>query len=551
MASARVSRGRKYGMGRRYALKVMVLGVVGLMSLAGTNPVMAASTQDNGSFWTQFTPSSDTRLIFVSSSEGNDANNGLTPATPVKTLARGHELLRNGFPDWMLLKRGDTWNESFPAWSKNGRSESEMLVVGAYGDAPDRPKIRPASGVSGMNVVGTRLTNHIAFVGFHLEPLERINGESSTGIRWLRRSHNILFEDLYVGGFKDNFTFTGGETTPVENIRINGCVIADSWSATSHSQGIYASRVDGLTIENSVLTSNGFNQEQGVSGTIFNHNIYIQHGVKNVTVRNNIIADASSHGIQLRPGGVIEDNLFLKNSIHILISMDEGSVLGSSSNSVRRNLIIYGKDISPSLPRRMGIDVGGIKGLVLSDNILFNPAGQANGHALFVSDHIEHGMRDVLIADNDIVNWNGRIRVASPREGIEYADVRLHSNRIYWDFPATSSEMVNLFAANHPQVSLSSNVYRFSGSSDRPFRVGSTWTTFAQWASAVEPDATFVQANSSSIDLSLEAYLQQQGIAGGYDEFMQRARNLSRRHSPDYLRPQNVFAWAKGRLPPE
>ena len=85
--------------------------------------------------WTSVTPSSDTHIIYVSSSTGSDANNGLSPSTPVKSLLAGISLLRSGMPDWLLLKRGDTWQESLGAeagrWVKSGRSAQEPMLVSA------------------------------------------------------------------------------------------------------------------------------------------------------------------------------------------------------------------------------------------------------------------------------------------------------------------------------------------------------------------------------------------------------------------------------------
>src|SRR5262245_25827992 len=64
--------------------------------------------------WTTFSPSHDTRIVYVSSSTGSDVNDGLSRNTPVKTIFRGVSLLRAGFPDWLLFKKGDTWtDESF------------------------------------------------------------------------------------------------------------------------------------------------------------------------------------------------------------------------------------------------------------------------------------------------------------------------------------------------------------------------------------------------------------------------------------------------------
>src|SRR5262245_47418917 len=73
--------------------------------------------------WTVFTPSADTRIIYVSNSVGNDVNNGLSPNTPVKSLSRGMSLLRKNRPDWLLLKKGDTWtNQVLGQIKVSGRS---------------------------------------------------------------------------------------------------------------------------------------------------------------------------------------------------------------------------------------------------------------------------------------------------------------------------------------------------------------------------------------------------------------------------------------------
>src|SRR5687767_15760812 len=66
--------------------------------------------------WTDITPSADTRTIFVSSSLGDDRNDGTSPNFPLRTLARGYGALRNGKPDHLLLRSGDVWNEQFPKW---------------------------------------------------------------------------------------------------------------------------------------------------------------------------------------------------------------------------------------------------------------------------------------------------------------------------------------------------------------------------------------------------------------------------------------------------
>ena len=85
-----------------------------------TNTVAGFSLDANG--LPIIAPQSNSRVIYVSSSTGSDSNTGLSPNSPLKTIAAGEALLRNGYPDQLLLKAGDTFvNQSFgyltPQWS--------------------------------------------------------------------------------------------------------------------------------------------------------------------------------------------------------------------------------------------------------------------------------------------------------------------------------------------------------------------------------------------------------------------------------------------------
>jgi hypothetical protein len=53
--------------------------------------------------WTILTPSPDSRVVYISTSMGNDANSGMTEASPKRTIAAGYQLLRDGYPVWLLL----------------------------------------------------------------------------------------------------------------------------------------------------------------------------------------------------------------------------------------------------------------------------------------------------------------------------------------------------------------------------------------------------------------------------------------------------------------
>src|SRR5580704_15944584 len=176
--------------------------------------------------WTVFTPSSDTHIVYVSSSIGNDSNSGLSTSTPVKTIAHGLSLLRRGYPDWLLLKKGDTWTED-NFLHVSGRSPTEPMLISSYDPSqpgvPDpygstlaRPIIKISSTLGGAGFAiqgggGAQLGdgNNIAFVGLELYGFDRdpsspnFNaanaGNSVGGIEALLQITWMLIEDCKIG----------------------------------------------------------------------------------------------------------------------------------------------------------------------------------------------------------------------------------------------------------------------------------------------------------------------------------------------------------------
>ncbi len=121
--------------------------------------------------WLLVKPSPDSRLIYVSNSTGDDRNDGLLESTPKKSIAAGRALLRDGFPDWLLLREGDAWlDEPIQLDGLRGRSETEPMVVSSYGKGK-RPRIlnltRPGINWSFTGAQGTLA--HIAILGIELE----------------------------------------------------------------------------------------------------------------------------------------------------------------------------------------------------------------------------------------------------------------------------------------------------------------------------------------------------------------------------------------------
>lgn len=372
--------------------KAIFVFIVAMAAITGFDQLKAeAKVVRTLEGWTRVIPSPDSRIIYVSSSQGNDANPGFSPEQPKKTILAGKALMRNGFPDHLLLKRGDVWsNESIGNIMYPGRSPDEPALIGTYGVGP-RPLLKTGD-QTGIRIQGGGASNpinrsNIIIMGLHLKSQtkdytsrEYTNSSAqNTGILFLAPSaldsvkiSDIIVEDVKVEFYSVCITIQGAKNTPFKNVTVRRSIFNNCYSRTSHSQGLYANFMRKLLIEENVFYHNGWGRsrdggrEKG-GATIFNHNMYINGHTANVVVSRNFIADASSHGIQMRAGGKIQDNLFVRNPINILIA---GQNNKDKRSKIENNIILEPTDISTDLPRGMGLDVVDTQGAQIVGNVV-------------------------------------------------------------------------------------------------------------------------------------------------------------------------------------
>ncbi|WGL15248.1 DUF5011 domain-containing protein [Microbulbifer bruguierae] len=327
--------------------------------------------------FSSFQPQSDSKLIYVSSSSGDDFNDGLSPKTAVKSIAKGKELLRDGFPDWLLLKIGDEWSEGLGRWVKSGRSAKQPMIVTSYGTGLTRPLLLTGarSGIRASGGGGSpKQVDYLVFSGLHFYAETRdpdsdsfSNTDGASGIVWLRGSTYLLIEDNCFDHYQTGIAIMDISDLNVSGVEIRKNVIVDSFSTDGHSQGIYIQETEGVTIEENIFDHNGWHESlSGAQATKFNHSIYIQGDNLDVQIKNNIISRSSSHGMQLRPGGLIEGNFLIRNPISILLGMSDVS---DDDGVVVNNVILNGNDIG-SEPRGWGIDFKPENNGVIKNNIV-------------------------------------------------------------------------------------------------------------------------------------------------------------------------------------
>lgn len=348
--------------------------------------------------WTEFPPAANGNEWYVSSSTGSDTNPG-TQAAPFRTIGRGYQALRDGFPDQLRFKCGDTWNEAPPTWAKAANSTVNYMLVGSYGIGP-RPKWRTPQGVNAIDL-GNRNKAGLAFVGLDLQPATR-GGSNYSGVFIFGQWRHVLIEDCWVVGYPGNFVIEDVAQTHItmDDISIRRCIIADSYdTGAGHSQGIFLRDVSNWVIEGNVIDNNARNKAD-----IFCHNVYINEGCGAGIFRDNISARACSHGVQQRPGGVMENNLFLANPINAY--QGKSAYAPVAVNVCRWNVALDSRDISPSNTRGIGFEVGDADTLLFEYNIAAHQEGSNGPYNIYAI-----GLEPInagAVRGNAVLDWGYR-----------------------------------------------------------------------------------------------------------------------------------------------
>jgi len=539
----------------RLTVAVLALAVALNVAAAPHLPIAGGVGPDG---WTVLQPSRDSTVVFVSSSTGNDANDGLRREAPVRTLARGMELLRDGYPDWLLLRRGDVWYEPLVLKGKSGRSAAEPLVISSYGASGPRPLLKTGSFTTAFEQTGN--AQNVALVGIHFyahnrDPdsaefrgLDDFEGES-LGIWWLGGGGNFLVEDCVVQRYRFGVSVQGFRDATVRNFQLRRCQVLDStgWE-DGHSSGVYVHQADGVLIEECLIDRNGWNLQADGSGpkqTILTHNIYVQSSNANVVLHGNIIARASSHGAQMRSGGVVAGNLFVRNPLCLLIGGGDHPAQGGVTAEVTGNAFLEANDIGKS-PRGYGVEFNNIRSATFSGNILAHDASVAPyGRAVNVRAGGYGGgigSRNITIEGNTIFDWRGGINFYVIGSLDDISDIRVARNLLQ----SSHRESLLVGVALHRDASgdidsprifqelgFSGNVYR-GARSPIWFKVHKEGgraepMTFEQWVvRSGETDARAARVEFVDPDRSPATYHGALGKEATLEAFLAEARRQSR-----------------------
>jgi len=462
-----------------------------------------------GPGWTPIVASGDSRLIYVSSSTGNDANDGLTSSTPKQTIAAGAALMRTGYPDWLQLKCGDTFTlaASF-AWNTAGRSDTERAVFTSYGTGArpiiTAPNVSVATFLAGAGSAVNPLSN-IAVIGLELTPVGRVSGSGGPNcITFLGKggitSENFLIEDCKLHGGIVGIS-AQGSTGQIRNLQIRRNIIYRNFGMPDSSQNVYLDKIDGIEITENFNDYGGWDPDFVGSAVdnIFSHAYYIQTNCTGtITIRGNITMRPSSHGLQARAGGTIQDNVFIECPVAFLTGGGDSPVAGGVTTTVQNNLVHGDRRINGSA-RGYGIDVKNILSGTVKNNLVVNKTTSDDAFAIgsYVSGGgVGVGVKNLNVLTNRVHNWRGGIQLGT--SGQTYSGILVDGNILESRLGDTPRFEHCLTGSGTAGRTWSNNRYYNTAGGNCFYNAG--LMNFATWASSAgESGSSFTAASSGLI----------------------------------------------------
>lgn len=516
--------------------------------------------------WTTFAPSANTNIIYVSSNGddstgqvyaasqvGSDPFNPTGSIKPYATLAVAMNQARDGMPDWVLFKRGDTFYTDTWIRPRSGQSHSAMSLIGSYGSGP-RPVIIPS--VEGISMIDSSPgLSHAAFMDLdfygerHDPHSSAFTGYSTNmvgGVLMLagqgNTNTNILFENnrfRYLGGAFNLQAFKGTFT----NVTLRGNSILHSYAHTGHAGGAYMREINGLLLEGNVFDHNGWLKQSLKSdsaqaegqGTIFNHNLYLD-AVHNTTLRNNAFLRASSIGVKVRSENaaessnvVFEDNLFVEGEVGISFGGNDRSALQKFDTvSVRDNVFMHiGRARPTNRYLSWAVTFDGLFGgpNVVDGNIfMLQEESNLTGNAFAILANIAN--EQTSITNNVFYNYYSDSGTIALYQNTGNSQITFSGNDI--QSPGHGSKLISYasgpytFSANR-YYSKSALTHWFVDHADSSPVGQSAWAGVSG-----EVNSQFAQANYPNPNVRLESYVSNKGMGSTYTDFINVMRAQER-----------------------
>ncbi len=525
--------------------------------------------------WTIFSPSADSRIVYVSNS-GNDAtarfydpdesavaNDPFHPAGPIQpyaTYAAAYAQTRNGYPDWILIHRGDEFLETIGDQIRDGRNSQEPFVIAAYGSTGLSPVFK-----TGANRALHRLNTGIEWfaisgISFYAHTRDPdspdfVNTEGGTGFNQYVRpgeiSQGVLFEGCKFRYYINN-TLSNNDGSIID-IVFRRCLFLDNYSAgTAHSQGFWASGAE-VTLDECIFDHNGWYSQNGSGlvgqATMFNHNTYF-YNTRNTTFKDTMFMRASSMNNKWTTsltGGtyniVIENNLYIDGEIGIGIGSNYTVPLRFKNITISDNVITnIGRSQPTNRTLGWGLRIEAWDGGSIKNNYIINQPSDSVTNTYGM--HFQDTMRDVRIENNIIHNIRfGNGMIFDDNDGVDVSNMVVTGNtiQIEKDSGYTMYTDYNILG----KWEITNNFYYSDRQASSQFRYGSEYMTLAEWSAATGDNSTFKHVSFPDSSRSIETYQSKLGAVPTIDAFIASCRAQDRFNWNKNYTAKKVNKWIK------
>ncbi len=278
--------------------------------------------------------------------------------------------------------------------------------VGVHGEG-DHPRFNVPVGRHGIDLTNDKI-NGLVIQGLHLVAPDKrqkdIHGISlrinASGGKYAK---GLVIEDNVIIGFDANIKLVDswarkqgeGKSGRIQaTIRRN--IIRYATGSDAHSIGVYLEGTRDTVVEENLIDHNGWARGDGFEvRNKASHNIYAQTFNGPVTVRRNILTRGAASGLQLRAGGVIEGNLFVRNAMAFWTAINDSKAIN--------NVVLESDDMDPDVPKQrrgMGIEGWGMDRFEVVGNIVARRVGSLQKPGIGVS-----AKKELIVKDNKVYDW--------------------------------------------------------------------------------------------------------------------------------------------------
>jgi len=521
--------------------------------------------------WSVFTPSVDSRIMYVAE-DGNDTTavvytqanhpSWSTPFNPgviqaYSTSGAAYTQVREGYPDWVLFKRGGTFTLTQSTYAciytKNGRSATEPSLIGAYGVSGLSPVLKAGNktvfwdinglhwlAVSGLDFYANqRDPNSPEFLD-HTATGEGAGSGLFFGASTQDGLTGVLFEGckfrhFHSGGHYSCGSVGGFACNGIEHFR---CVYYDQHSgpSTGHSAGLGGTGAE-ISIRECILDHNGWLNQAGTTGddtvaTIFSHNMYLSN-LYNSVFEGNISMRSSSIGLKITASNgaasinnvQITNNLFHDNEVGIDIDNNYTVNYRVKNLNVKNNVLINAGASRPTnRTLSWGINANGWEDCQVINNVLVhnnNPL-VTNGLGL----NFSKLMRNVSVTGNVLYGLKYHEGLIIQGTGAESSTgMSFTGNKI--QIPQNSYYAIKA-PLLVPGWTFANNIYYSDKTASQLFLHNNVDKSLSEWQALTGDNSTFEQVTFPDPTRSIETYMTSIGETPTLEAFYAKCRAQDR-----------------------